>query len=142
MLFFSNFNTHGGGFFFCGGWNFSKSVNVTSRLLERWEYAHNKKKKTMGAVSLLPTFPPSWNVSYGPTPHFIAIPRERILSHYCVIIIIHSDIEKINRYHRLKLYLNYFFEFLNLAIQNTGHSLFSDTFVIWKNCTVWLARFK
>jgi hypothetical protein len=24
--------------FFCGGWNFSKSVSVTSRLLERWEY--------------------------------------------------------------------------------------------------------
>ena len=28
-----------GGIFFCGGWNFSKSVSVTSSLLERWEYS-------------------------------------------------------------------------------------------------------
>ena len=27
-----------GGFLFCSGWNFLKSVSVTSRLLERWEY--------------------------------------------------------------------------------------------------------
>ena len=26
------------GVFFCGRWNFSKSIRVTSRLLERWEY--------------------------------------------------------------------------------------------------------
>ena len=27
-----------GGFLFCAGWNFPKSVSVTSHLLERWEY--------------------------------------------------------------------------------------------------------
>ena len=27
-----------GGFLFCAGWNFLKSVSVTSRLLERCEY--------------------------------------------------------------------------------------------------------
>ena len=31
-------NKRGGGILFCEGWNFPKSVSMTSRLLERWEY--------------------------------------------------------------------------------------------------------
>ena len=31
-------STYVEGVFFCGGWNFSKSVSVTSHLLERWVY--------------------------------------------------------------------------------------------------------
>ena len=32
--FCNEINKRGGEIFFCGGWNFSKSVGVTSRLLE------------------------------------------------------------------------------------------------------------
>ena len=67
-------------------------------------------KKNMGVSSLLFLLFRTHEMSVSALPlisdpHFIALPRERILSHYCVIIIIHSDIEKINRYHRLKLHL-------------------------------------
>ena len=33
--FCNEINKRGGGIFFCRGWNFSKSVSVTLRLLER-----------------------------------------------------------------------------------------------------------
>ena len=33
--FFIEINKHGGGIFISGGWNFSKSVSVTSHLIER-----------------------------------------------------------------------------------------------------------
>ena len=39
------------------------------------KYAHNEKKN-MGVASLLSTFPPSWNVTFGPTPHYITSMEE------------------------------------------------------------------